>query len=50
MKLLNEVSALNGLLYEVKKKLCSSIFWEVVHDRTKKRTTRAYVWLTPEDT
>jgi hypothetical protein len=25
MKLLNEVSALNGLLYEEKKKLCRSI-------------------------
>jgi len=37
MKLLNEVSALNGLLYEVKKKLCRSIFWKVVHDSNKEK-------------
>jgi hypothetical protein len=37
MKLLNEVSALNGLLYELKKKLCSSNFWEVVHEEDKEK-------------
>ncbi len=37
MKLLNEVSALDGLLYEAKKKLCSSIFWEVVHEEDKEK-------------
>ncbi len=37
MKLLNEVSALNGLLYEEKKKLCRSIFGEVVHDSDKEK-------------
>jgi hypothetical protein len=36
-KLLNEVSALNGLLYEAKKKLCSSIFLEVVHEEDKEK-------------
>jgi hypothetical protein len=37
MKLLNEVSALNGLLYELKKKLCSSIFGKVVQDSYKEK-------------
>jgi hypothetical protein len=50
MKLLNEVSALNGLLYEVKKNCAVPFLGKPFMRRTKKRTTRAYVWLTPQDT
>jgi hypothetical protein len=37
MKLLNEVSALNGLLGEAKKKMLVPFFLEVVHDSDKEK-------------
>jgi hypothetical protein len=33
-----------------RKKCWFHFFWKSFMTRTKKRTTRAYVWLTPEDT